>query len=115
MTKNTLATISIFLSAIIACCHSFTPMVKVGKSHNNAIDNRSTSQIHMGFFDDLNLIFSEEGRKNRAEYEGKDGIDKCNNSSTYSLFISHFNLPCSCEYAVIFSLSKLSLHTHTCV
>ncbi len=38
----------------------FTPM------HKNVLSN---TQMNMGLFDDLNLIFSEEGKKNRAAFE----------------------------------------------
>ena len=43
----------------------------VSSSHGFVMNSaaRTSSALHMGLFDDLKLIFSEEGRANRAAYE----------------------------------------------
>lgn len=51
------------LSFLIASSNAFTPI-------NNVVKNsRSTTVVSMGLIDDLKLIFSEEGKANRAAYD----------------------------------------------
>merc|ERR1711957_772078 len=54
----------LFLSIIGASC--FSPALN--SQGNNRIKNVDQS-LNMGIFDDLKLIFSDEGKKNRAEYD----------------------------------------------
>jgi len=54
----------LFLSIIGASC--FSPALN--SQRNNRIKNVDQS-LNMGIFDDLKLIFSDEGKKNRAEYD----------------------------------------------
>eukprot|EP00979_Chaetoceros_neogracilis_P003102 scaffold526_cov251-Chaetoceros_neogracile.AAC.5 len=37
---------------------------------------RHKTQLYMGLFDDLKLIFSDEGKKNKAEYEEQQKIEQ---------------------------------------
>lgn len=55
--------------------HGFQPVAPGGQQQHIMLGNNirtASTSLRMGIFDDLRLIFSEEGRNNRAEYEARE-------------------------------------------
>mmetsp|Transcript_20781 Transcript_20781/g.30605 ORF Transcript_20781/g.30605 Transcript_20781/m.30605 type:complete len:195 (+) Transcript_20781:161-745(+) len=54
----------LMIALIVSSCNAFQPTTPIAHTHHKT----PTTSLQMGIFDDLKLIFSEEGQKNRAEY-----------------------------------------------
>ena len=60
---------TLFLSGLISEVCAFTTPSHSHANKSSISSYRRASEIKMGLFDDLSLIFSDEGKKNRAAYE----------------------------------------------
>jgi len=64
------------LSTLYPNISAFTSPLSLQTQQHPPLPSSSSSQLPMGIFDDLQLIFSDEGRKNRQEYEERERAEQ---------------------------------------
>lgn len=57
-------------------CPSIVAKASSQSSHSQSSSSHSSSVLSMGLLDDLQLIFSDEGKKNRAAYEARQRAEQ---------------------------------------